>query len=1680
MKKLSKLLCAILVLAMLASSLAFIVSAEEGADITETEEFVPSATVTSLSDIGDFSSYMYESEDNKLSSVSISQYEGDYELKVVTLDGNSYVRLDTVSTGDPKGHFQWSIYAEDPLVYDGAPLFVVFDMDVATESELTALSIINHNRTGANGAGKDAGNNGHTFTEDYITVEPGIFSHLTLVYDYTNNVYNYFLDGQFIKSDKIYPDTVHEQFVAGLISKDANGSKIDPVGTMLHPGIKIQAHSSYKKTPTTAGETLALDNVNIKVLKGDEADNLADALTAGNISLWSGNMFTEDYVLPVIPAIVAVNGVDYSSTATASGILAANANDANVVEFKRAPAVPMAVNANAVVNTNGMKFDDLVKLTGECKIVSEEGNFVTLYTPFVGNEKTESIPTSSVINLVKAPNADNMLGSGTFSEYNADKGRATYVVTDTITGKKIICDTTFGENVEATANVYIDWKMTDNKKLATYELGVDQFIVFDIDFAIANELADARKINLNPITRNSGGGGVWGNSAPMIDDIYVAAGIGSHEFAHITAVLSPDTRELTVFVNGQYVSTTANAISSISGGHYFDGFRTFSNGNATAYYSNASLRSVKSSELTEAINAGSISLWSGNLYGADYELPGFPAIATVDGVPYGSEASLERALYGNKEKPVTVKILHAFDNVITVNCDAVIYTYGQDVTFVDPDGNKLTSDDGVLTYDAPYLENRVEQILAILGQSYSNEVLAAIKSPAAGNLLASFYHHSMTKDGKLWGTPGFRQGSLVTNVDTGDVFYRETGIPDENGEMKKGTNEYVNMNFSKVDLKYESTKNEYIVVDLDFGTDGELVDDIALQIIPRSAAGGAWASDIYLKDLPITSGEMAHVTVIFDYTNNLGHVFVDGVFVYTVDEAAMDGDFSGAREDGSKWQTYVEGTAFTVSELKLTSDGKLSTVCIDNLAIRAYDFASAIDPILVAIDSGYLSDWSGNVYNEKYVTSKLPTIAYVDGVGYGSTEKISEVLATETDGVKYVDFMYAPTGLIKVSTDTTVETHGFPVSFDSATGLYQFENNDKYHQSTGTNLAYASSRIAQVHNVGETVYKFVTITEENCMHYATPVVWFNSIDPDTGDVNVDVVYYVYGDEIAPITDTAYVEGGKLYKNVWKALSTSFVVGDAVDSFPVASAKDSELWYVLSPEVSDADFAATDMQYSANVSTSIKFFFYVSKAQTTTDTGVVTVIGGTEYVTFVYDLAPHEIGETITVEFDVVDENGVSYVQRQKISFVEYAESILKSDETELKKTLVMALLNYANEAHALFDENGEKLESVSKLLEEYSEYLPAKELTEKLDTSALRSVIRSAALRLNANPEFVFKIAKGFRGTIAFTYISDGEEVTVTKSVDARFGEQLVTLSLSLYDVHSDITVTVNEKDSETPVVGKYNLASYAQSLENNGFATALYSYSIVAAEYKSDCYSVTVDGEVVAEYYKGSKIEIPFVSEDLDIVWYLGEGEDRVLIDFDTYVINEDVVLSYDKSIVKTVVDTVSSETLNSIVAGKIKQMDQSTIDDGTSGNAYGYFTKEGGTPVYVTVNKGGELVEGIYFSRSYEWKKYGDAKQNDGWVEHRYALDQSKKVISISFDYIINGTVESQYKLGEGYFQTKTLDSQYHDVVTGDSTYIEDGEWHTFTYTLPTPEKLDCVLIKLYHLQGEFIITNLVITYA
>ena len=1421
MKKYAKLLCAVLVLAILCTSLLFVSSAEDA-------EFAPAIELKELG-LGVTppanamqSIVLNGAEDNLVLGISrgnnaavagvlpgngayftsyTANYSDDeYYLIVVNQDYNPGYNANDKEKNDKDGdgkpdqdgnpYIAVDIKDTNFSIADGTEAMYVFEFDIATQSEIfDEAGFELEFRQGENGSSGFPFGKLETIS---AAVDPGDeWIHLVFVGDVATNEMHAFANGEYV----------------GVIAQAYDSAQTSGAKVLCAKSARIFLSTNGTVPTVTKGQSIAFDNLSERVYPNGN-ESLKAALNNKDITAWSG--YVPGRGEELLPALATVDGVEYRSSGKLAKAL--NTNDTVNVEFLAQPLVPVIICANAKINTNGMDQDKLFKLANGCEIKSINGNIVTTTAPFVSNDGEEHVSPSMAFSLLKSDRVENNLLSR-FQAINFDKDncRAMYKVFDTYTGKVSYINERVLNGDPSSANTYNEWHPTGSK--IPYVTGVDQHIVVDFDVAM---YSSGLEYTFKTVTRTSSGGSAWGDN----DDISLKTLLADYdlgEFVHITMVLSTDTRDTTVFINGVYSYTKTGNISNNTN-HYFQCLRVGGNSAASVGYANISIREFRGDELTSAVTAKDISAWSGNVYDTDYDMPVAPAKVVIDEVPYSDEAEIERALYGNRETPAVVKILHVFEETITVNCNARIYTYGQNVKFVDVKGNDLIPDaNSIIRVELPYMEVGSEENVGLTGGVANSQIFDAIKGNANGNLFTSFVPSLGN-----WGAAGYRNAALLTNIETHDVMYRDSAVLNSDGTMNDDSAEYVDMKFKPTVIKNEN--NEYIVVDFDFGTDRELTDGVFVQLVP-SAGASASEGGILLKDLGIFAGDMAHVTIVYDFAQDCAYAFVNSVFACVVD---------GITE-------AADGTQITVDSFRLSTGEKTSPVCLDNVAVRFFEYDSAEDELAAAVESNKLTSWSGNIYTSNYTVSKLPTLAVVTVIEngeeyvkeYGSIDSLNKFLSIDADYQKIVEMKYCPDDDVKVRTEVTVDTHGLNIALDWNTGLYEFHPGEDRYTNDGAGIsAYSTSKFIYT-TVGNT-YTFKIINADNCWSNASVAIWANGIakKPEVTLSDYRVVFYSYGEKMEPIMESSYVEGDKLYTDRWSEVTITakdnFTTA-TVSEYPVANSTEKLKIYYSRTSSSDAsNYAITDMLYASNIGTDILFTLYVKKTNSlVTDTGRVVNIDGTDYMAFDYSLAPHEIDKVITVSFEVKYMNSV-YTQVKEICYVDYLRGLLET--TDFNKELIVSLLDYANKSHVLF-ENSE-MKSVTELINEYEQYLPQEEIEEKADTSELSQVIRSASMRLNSTPEFVFRVARGFNGTITFSYNSLGTPVERSFDVNALASEQVITLDgLYIYDLAEDITITVTGSNT---CEGVYNLSSYAHSLENNDFAVALYNYALCALEHKA------------------------------------------------------------------------------------------------------------------------------------------------------------------------------------------------------------------------------------------------------
>ena len=375
----------------------------------------------------------------------------------------------------------------------------------------------------------------------------------------------------------------------------------------------------------------------------------------------------------------------------------------------------------------------------------------------------------------------------------------------------------------------------------------------------------------------------------------------------------------------------------------------------------------------------------------------------------------------------------------------------------------------------------------------------------------------------------------------------------------------------------------------------------------------------------------------------------------------------------------------------------------------------------------------------------------------------------------------------------------------------------------------------------------------------------------------------------------------------------------------------------------------------------------------------------------------------------------------------------------------------------------------------------------------------------------VFVIAEGKDGQdvealyISRTYPWTTETVHFTEFRFAINGEAEGPAVTSIsFDYKIDGTVEKNERYEFTDFDGtKFYSDAYVQVKTLNKNAEVI--------EQAGDNYPEIAGTDLVLDgewHTMTIEFETPRYLIDFLLNLYHFQGE-LLIANINVEFVKENNLYNEDGSLKVTEIGTrnasedntanVTDAALLTIVDGKIKQFDQ-TNKAAEGDTTYGYFVKEVGTSHYVTLEgKDGNQVEAVYLSRSVDWDTYASVSTQNGFKsEFRFAIDNTKRVTSISFDYILNGSLTGNRSTGNAngqlsIFQIKYTNKadntynpndQYFDVITdkvdGENNFIvTDGEWHTFSYTFENSVQLDNFLIILSEFQGELVLANLVVTY-
>ena len=309
----------------------------------------------------------------------------------------------------------------------------------------------------------------------------------------------------------------------------------------------------------------------------------------------------------------------------------------------------------------------------------------------------------------------------------------------------------------------------------------------------------------------------------------------------------------------------------------------------------------------------------------------------------------------------------------------------------------------------------------------------------------------------------------------------------------------------------------------------------------------------------------------------------------------------------------------------------------------------------------------------------------------------------------------------------------------------------------------------------------------------------------------------------------FIVNGILYNGGW--CDGSIGEDTYVTEWPTITAEDvaggAELYYYIynSEEATDITVKG-DMKYNLSLYAGFDVNVFVKDAN-----GTYT-IDGEQYAKYTKGLAANNLASDLTFDIEFVVD-GVKYTERITVNVLNYATTVLnKADVSHQMKRVMMAALDYANEAYALVSgDTNAQIEAIltnpayaEYVVEANTEYGPA-------NTDNLSALLSGVQLQLDSNVAFVLKVADGYTGSITVSY-NDYKGQAWTNTYDVVEGQQYIVLEdLKVYNLDAIFTISGNG------VSGEYNLGEYIKGLVEAGvdadFAEALFTYAKVAQSYK-------------------------------------------------------------------------------------------------------------------------------------------------------------------------------------------------------------------------------------------------------
>lgn len=892
-------------------------------------------------------------------------------------------------------------------------VYYVLDMDLAAFETLTDLGLYAVCRSTTTGGCFGANiKDGGAFLGAINSQPIGEFQHVTVILDFDADVAHTFVNGALVAStaNGVYGGKA-DQYVAGF---------------------KFEQFRGF----SSCSNDFAFGNVLLR--KATDADDTAAAITAGNLRDWGDNVFDESYVLPTLPPVASVNGVNVLSETAFDKVLQLKADTPVEIELFQNMNAAVVVNANAVIKTNGLTAN-FVAGAGVTSSTAGEGEatVITFTAPWKPSSVTEQltvtgnqsdktadfiVDTTVEGNLMSGRPGScivlNSVNNGFDPIFNA------YKVTDAYTGESFL-KLSITKDMKTPKNDYLTFELIPSSTTATevYDIPTDTgYYVIDIDIATDSEYINELGIQ-NIARKSTNEGSTFPFGTPIRPEVDTGA-LVKGEWSHLTLVGDYASNNQYVFINGTLVGVVGNANFNLATHDYpvvtIKGIRVnlgeqieVKEGQSIllkGYAHRGFKDDVAAGNLDEAIAAGDLSVWTKNVVGAAGEL--LPAVATVDGVKYGSAAAVTEALADGGEH--TVVLEDSFAGQIVVDSTATFVTNGIDADIVPAATKVVTLSDGSLLVQGIIVTDNGDGTIDFVQANESNlaETAAGITfvSEDMENYETIYYTFGTTIEyvgdvidvvarieaGKLVATNWLWTLDLESFEDdlTGAV-----AAPEHEGYYAIAENNIV----ANAGIKYNLSLYSNFVVNFFVPKDTATT--------PSDKVATLDGVDYYVFEVAVDACDVAD-DVVFAASLTVGGTVYEGEVSVNIVKYAEKIFANAAYSDGLKKTVYAALEYANEAAKLLTTEGvDVPEIAVALTAGAAYatddaavDAAQDYTPLLPFISAGYLNlDAQPDfviVLNGAYVGEVVMSYVDVDGQvvaqSYNATGDIDQVITLDT------------------------------------------------------------------------------------------------------------------------------------------------------------------------------------------------------------------------------------------------------------------------------------------------------------------------------------------------------------------------------------------------------------------------------------------------------------------------------------------------------------------------------------------------------------------------------------------------------------------------------------------------------------------------------------------------------------